>query len=154
MSVSTQLSSSARSAKSIQGCRFCNAPLQETCVDLGVSPLCESWLSAADLNKMEPFYPLHAYVCHKCFLVQVNEYVSGTEIFGGEYAYLSSYSDSWLAHARRYVEMITERLQLGSHSKVIELASNDGYLLQYVKERGIPCLGIEPAENCVDVAMA
>ncbi len=154
MQSSTQLSSSTSFAKPIQGCRFCNEPLRETCVDLGVSPLCESWLSAADLNKMEPFYPLHVYVCHKCFLVQVNEYVSGTEIFGGEYAYFSSYSDSWLAHARRYVEMITDRLNLGTGSKVIELASNDGYLLQYFKERSIPCLGIEPAENCAQVAIA
>jgi hypothetical protein len=152
MSAAMQLSSSTSSAKSIQGCRFCGEQLTETCVDLGVSPLCESWLNASDLNKMEPFYPLHVFVCHKCFLVQVNEYVSGTEIFGGEYAYFSSYSDSWLAHARRYVEMITSRLQLNATSKVIELASNDGYLLQYFKERGIPCLGIEPAENCAEVA--
>lgn len=138
-----------------QGCRFCNEPLVETCVDLGVSPLCESWLPASALSKMEPFYPLHVFVCHKCLLVQVNEYVSGTEIFGGgEYAYFSSYSDSWLAHCRNYVSMISERLKLGRTSKVIELASNDGYLLQYFKELEIPCLGIEPATNCAAVAIA
>jgi len=144
--------SSTQASRPIQGCRFCDTPLSETCVDLGMSPLCESWLAASDLNKMEPFYPLHAFVCHKCFLVQVNEYVSGEEIFGGEYAYFSSYSDSWLAHARNYVEMITERFQLGPQSHVVELASNDGYLLQNFLERNIPCLGIEPAENCAAVA--
>lgn len=102
---------------------------------------------------MEPFYPLHVYVCHKCFLVQVNEYVSGEEIFGGEYAYFSSYSDSWLAHAKKYANEAIQRWQLGKHSKVVELASNDGYLLQYFVERGIPVLGIEPAENCAAVAI-
>jgi len=137
----------------IAGCRFCNEPLQHTCVDLGVSPLCESWLAASDLNKMEPFYPLHVYVCHKCFLVQVNEYVSGEEIFGGEYAYFSSYSDSWLAHARRYADLMTQRWNLGPDSQVIELASNDGYLLQYFLEKQISVLGIEPAENCAEVAI-
>lgn len=144
---------SATSSKPIQGCRFCGEPLRETCVDLGVSPLCESWLAASDLNKMEPFYPLHVFVCHKCFLVQVNEYVSGEEIFGGEYAYFSSYSDSWLAHAKRYAEEAIQRWHLGAHSQVVELASNDGYLLQYFVERGIPVLGIEPAENCAAVAI-
>ncbi|MBX3422416.1 MAG: methyltransferase domain-containing protein [Pirellulaceae bacterium] len=145
--------SSTTSLKPIQGCRFCGEQLRETCVDLGVSPLCESWLAASDLNKMEPFYPLHVYVCHKCFLVQVNEYVSGEEIFGGEYAYFSSYSDSWLAHAKRYAHQAIDRWKLGSHSQVVELASNDGYLLQYFVEQAIPVLGIEPAENCAAVAI-
>ncbi len=144
---------STNSQKPIQGCRFCGEPLRETCVDLGMSPLCESWLAASDLNRMEPFYPLHAYVCHRCFLVQVNEYVSGEEIFGGEYAYFSSFSDSWLAHAKRYALEAIDRWKLGKHSQVIELASNDGYLLQNFVERGIPSLGIEPAENCAAVAI-
>jgi SAM-dependent methyltransferase len=145
---------STTASKPIQGCRFCGKPLEETFVDLGMSPLCQNWLLPSELNQMEPFYPLHAYVCGSCFLVQVNEYVSGEKIFGGEYAYFSSFSDSWLAHCRRYVDMITERLTLGPDSQVIELASNDGYLLQYFVERKIPALGIEPAENCAAAARA
>ena len=134
------------------GCRFCGAPLTHTFVDLGMSPLCESWLTAADIHRMEPFYPLHAYVCDRCFLVQVSAHVSGEKIFGGDYAYFSSYSTSWLDHARRYVEQMTTRWQLNSRSQVIEVASNDGYLLQYFVQRGIPALGIEPAENCAAAA--
>lgn len=153
MSTQTLPAASTQTMKPIQGCRFCGEPLRETCVDLGISPLCESWLPAADLNKMEPFYPLHVYVCHKCFLVQVNAYVSGTEIFGGDYAYFSSFSDSWLAHAKRYVDASTERWKLNDKSTVIEVASNDGYLLQYFVEKGIPVLGIEPAKNCAQVAI-
>src|SRR5215470_5357657 len=101
-------------------CRFCAAPLYDTFVDLGMSPLCESFLSAEQLNEMEPFYPLHVWVCERCFLVQVEEYVRPEGIFS-EYAYFSSYSDSWLAHARAYVEMISARLNLNSASRVIEL---------------------------------
>ena len=136
-----------------RGCLFCNAPLQQTFVDLGKSPLCESYLAAEQLDQMEPFYPLHVFVCEQCFLVQLREYVSGEEIFT-EYAYFSSYSDSWLAHARRYTEQMIDRLGLTSDSQVIEVASNDGYLLQYFVERGIPALGIEPAANVAKVAVA
>ena len=120
-------------------------------VDLGMSPLCESYLPAEKLDSMEPFYPLHVLVCSKCFLVQINEYVSAEEIFT-EYAYFSSYSSSWLKHAEDYVSMISERLKLGADSKVVELASNDGYLLQYFVKRGIPALGIEPAANVAKAA--
>jgi SAM-dependent methyltransferase len=104
-----------------------------------------------ELNEMEPFYPLHAYVCSNCFLVQVEEFVSPDEIFS-DYAYLSSYSDSWVEHARKYVEMISERLDLGASSQVVEIASNDGYLLQHFVAKGIPCLGIEPAANVAEIA--
>src|SRR3954465_15498974 len=125
------------------GCLFCGTPLEHTFVDLGKSPLCESYLSAEQLDGMEPFYPLHVYVCGECFLVQLKEYVSGEEIFT-EYAYFSSYSDSWLAHARRYTEQMIAQFDLDESSQVIEVASNDGYLLQYFVERGVPAIGIEP----------
>ena len=127
-------------------CRFCKTPLQHTFIDLGMSPLCESYVAADNLDKMEPFYPLHVYVCDNCFLVQLLEYVSARDIYS-EYAYFSSYSDSWLEHAKIYVDMITDKLKLGSNSQVIEIASNDGYLLQYFVRKGIPALGIEPAAN-------
>jgi SAM-dependent methyltransferase len=127
-------------------CRFCETPLKDTVVDLGMSPLCESYLAAEQLDRMEPFYPLHVRVCRSCFLVQVGEYVRAEEIFT-EYAYFSSFSSTWLKHAEEYVSMISERLELGANSLVIELASNDGYLLQYFVQRGIPCLGVEPAAN-------
>jgi hypothetical protein len=133
------------------GCMFCGAPLQHTFVDLGMSPLCESYISAEKLNQMEPFYPLHAYVCEKCFLVQLDEYVSPEDIFS-EYAYFSSYSDSWVEHAKNYTDMIVNRLALDKRSYVVELASNDGYLLQHFVRKGIPCLGIEPAANTARVA--
>jgi C-methyltransferase C-terminal domain/Putative zinc binding domain/Methyltransferase domain len=133
-------------------CRFCGTPFEHTVVDLGMSPLCESFLPPDRLNRMEPFYPLHAWVCARCFLVQLEEYVSGEEIFT-EYAYFSSYSDSWLAHCERYVEEMTRRLTLGPHSQVVEVASNDGYLLQYFVARGIPVLGVEPAANVAKVAV-
>lgn len=134
-------------------CVFCAEPLRHTVVDLGMSPLCESYLTAEQLNQMEPFYPLHVYVCEKCFLVQVEEYVSPEGIFT-EYAYFSSYSDSWLAHAKAYTDMITARLGLTPASRVIELGSNDGYLLQYFVAKGIPVLGIEPAKNVAEAAIA
>jgi hypothetical protein len=132
-------------------CRFCGTALEHRVVDLGMSPLCESYVAAEDLDRMEPFYPLHVWVCRRCFLVQLNEYVAAEDIFT-EYAYFSSYSSSWLEHVKDYVAMITERLALGPSSFVVELASNDGYLLQYFVERGIPCLGIEPAANVADVS--
>src|SRR5919198_374503 len=132
--------------RSVAKCLFCSEPLRHTFVDLGMSPLCESYLTVEQLNRMEPFYPLHVYVCEKCFLVQVQEYVSPENIFT-EYAYFSSYSDSWLAHARAYVDMITAHLGLTGRSRVVEVGSNDGYLLQYFVAKGIPVLGIEPAVN-------
>jgi SAM-dependent methyltransferase len=134
-------------------CLFCAEPLRRTVVDLGMSPLCESYLTADQLNRVEPFYPLHVWVCERCFLVQVEEYVRPEGIFT-EYAYFSSYSDSWLAHMEAYSDMIVERLRLGSHSKVIELGSNDGYLLQYFVAKGIPVLGVEPARNVAQTAIA
>ena len=134
-------------------CRFCNTRLTQSFVDLGVSPLCESFVERERLNEPEVFYPLHAFVCDHCFLVQLDEYVSGREIFE-EYAYFSSYSESWLQHARTYVEAMIERFDLGPHSSVVELASNDGYLLRNFVERAIPALGIEPARNVARVAVA
>jgi hypothetical protein len=133
-------------------CRFCNTTLEQTFVDLGMSPLCESFLLPDQLNQMEPFYPLKVYVCNNCFLVQLEEFVSPENIFT-EYAYFSSYSDSWLQHARNYTELMIEKFHLTSKNKVIELASNDGYLLQYFVEKGIPSLGVEPAKNVAKVAL-
>jgi SAM-dependent methyltransferase len=132
-------------------CRFCAAPLHHTFVDLGMSPLCESYVPAERLGAMEHFYPLHAQVCERCLLVQLEEFVAPEEIFS-EYAYFSSYSDSWVEHARKYVGMAVERFGIGRDSLVMELASNDGYLLQHVVGRGIPALGVEPAANVAQVA--
>lgn len=141
----------ARRVSATAHCRFCKASLRHTFVDLGMSPLCESYLTADELNRMEPFYPLHVKVCEKCFLVQLEEYVSPEHIFT-EYAYFSSYSDSWLKHSSDYVDMISKRLGLGPQSLAVELASNDGYLLQYFVKKGIPVLGVEPAVNVAKVA--
>jgi SAM-dependent methyltransferase len=132
-------------------CRFCGAALQHTFVDLGMSPLCESYVPADRAGAMEAFYPLHAKVCGSCLLVQLEEFVTADAIFS-EYAYFSSYSDSWVAHARAYVEMAVERFGLDANSFVVELASNDGYLLQHVVARGIPALGVEPAANVASAA--
>ena len=132
-------------------CRFCAAPLQQTFVDLGMSPLCESYVPNELLGSMEPFYPLHVRICERCLLVQLEEFVAPEEIFT-EYAYFSSYSDSWVAHAREYVNTAVDRFGLDTGSLVVELASNDGYLLQHVVERGIPALGVEPAANVAAVA--
>ena len=132
-------------------CRFCNTKLEDTVVDLGMSPLCESFLSAEQLDAQESFYPLHVWVCRECFLVQLSEYVQPEEIFR-EYAYFSSYSTAWLKHAEEYVAAMSQQLSLGEKSFVVELASNDGYLLQYFVQRNIPCLGIEPAANVAKVA--
>jgi len=134
-------------------CLFCAEPLRRTVVDLGMSPLCESFLTVDQINHMEPFYPLHVWVCERCFLVQVEEYVRPEGIFT-EYAYFSSYSDSWLAHMRDYAHMISARLSLRENSKVVELGSNDGYLLQYFAAKGIPVLGVEPARNVAQAAIA
>jgi len=121
-------------------------------VDLGMSPLCETILRADELNRMEPFYPLRVWVCERCFLVQLQEYVSPAEIFT-EYAYFSSYSTSWLKHARDYTDMAAARFGLDGRSRVVEIASNDGYLLQYFVEKGIPVLGVEPAANVAKAAV-
>ncbi len=133
-------------------CRFCGAPVSTTVVDLGMSPLCESFLNADQLNRMEPFYPLHVTVCGKCFLVQLEEYVKPENIFT-DYAYFSSFSDSWLKHAENYTDLMVQRFGLNAKSHVVELASNDGYLLQYFVKKGIPSLGIEPAANVAEVAV-
>ncbi len=135
------------------GCRLCQAPLKHDFVDLGMSPLCESFLPAADLDAMEPFYPLHAQLCDQCHLVQLREYVKPEHIFT-EYAYFSSYSTSWVAHAKDYCGMITRKLGLGRHSLAVELASNDGYLLQHFEALSVPVLGVEPAANVAKVAEA
>lgn len=132
-------------------CRFCGAPLRQTLVDLGMSPLCESYVSPAALDRMEPFYPLHVYVCESCLLAQLEEFVSPEEIFT-EYAYFSSFADSWLEHSKRYAGMAVRRFGLGAGSLVVELASNDGYLLQYFVEKNVPVLGIEPARNVAKAA--
>jgi SAM-dependent methyltransferase len=133
-------------------CRFCRTPLSRTFADLGVSPVANAFLSSAQLNKMEPFYPLHAYVCEACLLVQLEDFEAPDQIFNDQYAYFSSYSDSWLDHARRYTELISGRLGLNANSFVVEIASNDGYLLQYFVKKGIPVLGIEPSGNVARVA--
>jgi SAM-dependent methyltransferase len=138
-------------AADVPSCRFCAAPLRTTFVDLGMSPLCESYVPAERLGAMEPFYPLHVRVCDRCMLVQLEEFVAPEEIFT-EYAYFSSYSDSWVAHARDYVESAVDRFELDKDSLVVELASNDGYLLQHVVERDIPALGVEPAANVATAA--
>ena len=133
-------------------CRFCESPLKHILVDLGMSPLCESYLSAEQLNQMEPFYPLHVYVCENCYLAQLEEYVSPEAIFT-EYAYFSSYADSWLQHAKNYADQMVARFGISASSLVVELGSNDGYLLQYFVEKGVPVLGIEPALNVAKVAI-
>ena len=132
-------------------CRFCSAPLSLTMVDLGMSPLCESYLRPEQTARMEPFFPLRVYVCERCYLVQLEAFVAPDEIFS-EYAYFSGYSTAWVEHARDYVEMIRERLELGSDDLVVELASNDGYLLQHFGGTGVPVLGIDPAANVARAA--
>jgi hypothetical protein len=134
-------------------CRFCGTALTQSFVDLGSSPLCQKHVPLAKAQEAEPFFPLHAYVCGKCFLVQLDEFVVPSEIFGdGEYAYFASFSTSWLDHARRYVDAVSERFGLNQNSFVVEIASNDGYLLQNFVQRGVPVLGIEPASNCAAAA--
>jgi len=134
-------------------CRLCGAELTRTFVDLGMSPLCESYVPAERLDEPEVFYPLHVRLCTSCLLVQLPAYVPGEEIFS-DYAYFSSYSDSWVAHARRYAEAMIDRLALTPTSQVTEVASNDGYLLQHFLARGIPALGVEPAANVAEAARA
>ena len=135
-----------------RNCRACGSELHKTFVDLGMSPLSNSYVKIEDLAKMEPFYPLHAFVCDKCFLVQLEEFQSPSQIFS-DYAYFSSYSQSWLEHSKNYVDMMTSRFAFDSNSFVTEIASNDGYLLQYFVEKEIPVLGVEPAENVAKIAI-
>jgi len=132
-------------------CRSCGAVLNHTFVDLGMSPLANSYIKPEQRNRMEPFFPLHVYVCEKCLLVQLEQFSSPDDIFS-DYAYFSSFSDSWLAHAKAYVDMIADRFHLSEKSKVVEIASNDGYLLKNFVARGIPVLGVEPAANVAEVA--
>jgi 2-polyprenyl-3-methyl-5-hydroxy-6-metoxy-1,4-benzoquinol methylase len=134
-------------------CRLCGATLTRTFVDLGMSPLCESYVAAGQLDAMEPFYPLRVRICDACLLVQLPAYVAGEDIFS-DYAYFSSYSDSWVAHARRYADAMIAQLGLTSGSLVTEVASNDGYLLQHFAARDIPVLGVEPAANVAEAARA
>jgi hypothetical protein len=139
-------------ATSNPSCRFCKSELHHTFVDLGMSPLCQSHIESHQLNQMEPFFPLNVYVCEHCFLVQLLEYVSPNQIFT-EYAYFSSYSDTWLQHAKNYTDLMFERFGINDRNFVVELASNDGYLLQYFVQKGIPVLGVEPAANVAKVAI-
>jgi len=132
-------------------CRMCGGALARQVLDLGMSPLCESFLAAGQLNEMEPFYPLRLYLCQNCWLVQLQQYVAPQSIFES-YAYFSSYSSSWVDHARRYCEMISRRLSLGDSSFVVEVASNDGYLLQHFLGSQLRVLGVEPARNVAAVS--
>ena len=149
--VTSTASGEAPMETNVKACRFCHAPLQQSFVDLGLSPIANSLVKPENLNKMEPFYPLHAYVCGACYLVQLEEFQSPGEIFS-DYTYFSSYSESWLRHARDYAELAIRRFDIDSSSLVIEIASNDGYLLRNFKEKGIAILGIEPAGNVAEVA--
>lgn len=135
-------------------CRFCKAPLEYVFCDLGMSPLSNAFISAAQLARMEPFYPLRTYVCEACGLVQTQDFTRPEAIFNDEYAYYSSYSESWLRHAKKYADAMVQRFGLHAGTPVIEIASNDGYLLQYFKEQAIPVLGVEPASNVAGVAQA
>lgn len=144
--------SSGLKNQEMNSCRLCGGHHFQSFADLGMTPLCESFLAEDQLDAMEPYYPLHALVCEDCLLVQLKQYVSPSQIFK-EYAYFSSYSTSWVAHARDYCESIKQRINLNSTSLVVELASNDGYLLQHFLPLGVPVLGIEPAANVARVAI-
>jgi 2-polyprenyl-3-methyl-5-hydroxy-6-metoxy-1,4-benzoquinol methylase len=133
-------------------CRFCDTPLAHTFVDLGMSPISNAFISKQNLNNAEKFYPLHAYVCENCLLAQLEEFESPADIFNEDYAYFSSYSNSWLNHSKKYTDLMVEKCGLNENSQIVEIASNDGYLLQYFKEKNIPVLGIEPAANVAEVA--
>jgi SAM-dependent methyltransferase len=137
----------------VSACRLCGAPLEHVVADLGVSPVSNDFLRAEDLGRMEPFYPLCALVCAQCKLVQLEAFEPAERIFSDDYAYFSSYSTGWLEHARRYTDATVERFGLDATSKVVEIASNDGYLLQYFVARGIPVLGVEPTANTAAVAI-
>jgi 2-polyprenyl-3-methyl-5-hydroxy-6-metoxy-1,4-benzoquinol methylase len=151
MTVTTS-SSERQQTTALKPCRFCGANLQQTFVDLGMSPLCETYPSREALNRGEVYYPLHVFVCDKCFLVQLEEYESAESIFS-DYAYFSSFSDSWLKHAENYCTKMIKRFGLNGQSFAVEVASNDGYLLQYFVRENVPVLGIEPAANVAKVAV-
>jgi len=136
----------------VKTCRFCGAGLERTFVDLGMSPLCESYPSFTELNRGEMYYPLHVYICERCWLVQLEEYESPESIFS-DYAYFASFSDSWLKHCEKYCNEMIARFGLGERSFVVEVASNDGYLLQYFVRQGVPVLGVEPAANVAKAAV-
>src|SRR6202167_5024583 len=152
MATATLLSDTQHPAVATKACRFCGANLRQTFVNLGMSPLCESYPGAADLNRGEMYYPLHVYVCGQCFMVQLEQYESAETIFS-DYAYFSSYSDSWLKHSENYCNKMIGRFGLNEGSFVVEVASNDGYLLQYFVRQNVPVLGIEPAANVAKVAV-
>lgn len=134
-----------------QSCRFCHHGLDKTFIDLGISPLSNAYLTQDDLGKKEVFFPLHVQICEQCFLVQLPQFESPENIFT-DYAYFSSYSDSWLKHSSSYTDMMIQRFSINNQWKVVEIASNDGYLLQYFKAKNIPVMGIEPAANVAEVA--
>lgn len=146
------LSSEVQEKSGTARCRFCGTGLKQTFADLGLSPLCETYPAASDFHRGEVYYPLHVYVCDECFLVQLEEYESAENIFS-DYAYFSSYSDSWLKHSETYCNKMKNRFGLSDRSFVVEVASNDGYLLQYFVHQGVPVLGIEPAANVAKVAV-
>lgn len=135
-------------------CRFCKTALEDVFIDLVNSPASNSFLTRAQLNEPETYFPLKVFTCPSCFLVQLDEYQSSAEHFSNDYVYFSSYSTSWLAHAKKYTEVMTERFGLNGQSQVMEIASNDGYLLQYFLEKKIPVLGIEPTKNTAAVAVS
>ncbi len=140
--------------KSEPSCRICRAAISRVFVDLGMSPFSNSFLRASDLGRMEPFYPLRVFVCEQCLLVQLPVVEKSDTIFGDDYIYFSSYSESWLAHSKQYVDRMIERFALGADSLALELASNDGYLLQYFKAAGVGVLGVEPSASVARVAEA
>jgi SAM-dependent methyltransferase len=146
------MATALKAAPSESTCRFCSTPLEKTFLDLGSQPPSNSYLRPSDLSQMEPFFPLHAFVCSECYLVQLEQFQTPSEIFG-DYAYFSSYSDSWLRHAESYCEAMVDRFQLSPENQVVEIASNDGYLLQYFVARNVPVLGIEPAQNVAQAAI-
>ena len=133
-------------------CRFCANVLEFNVVNLGMSPLCQKHVKKEHENDMEKFFPLHVYVCHNCWLMQLEEFATPAEIFEEDYGYFSSYSDTWLEHARIYTELVINRFRINSKSLVVEIASNDGYLLQWFVKKGIPVLGIDPAANVAKAA--
>src|ERR1700730_3343564 len=133
-------------------CRFCGHAVPRTFVALGMSPLCQTHITDKQLNNIETFYPLHEYLCEGCFLVELEEFVAPGNIFS-EYAYFSSYADSWVEHARKYCELMCQLFGIGRNSRVVEIASNDGYLLQHFVAKGVPVLGVEPSANVAEVAI-
>jgi SAM-dependent methyltransferase len=139
--------------KKMLKCRACDGELEQPFLSLGNSPLSNAYLSKDDLNRMEPHYPLDVYFCEQCFLVQIEKFESPENIFSSDYAYYSSYAESWLQHCQEYTQMIVSRCNLNQDSFVVEIASNDGYLLQYFKKHNIPVLGIEPAANTAAIAI-